>query len=104
MAIAYGVLCDEETTRANCREIIETRAYTLEKLKSLGFEVMESKANFIFIRTDKIGGAGLYEELKKRGVLVRHFTMDRIADYNRVTIGTKKQMDVFLEKVREIIS
>ncbi len=104
MAIAYGVLCDEKTVRANCMTIIENRAYTAEKLKALGFEVMDSKANFIFVRTDKMDGGSLYEELKKRGVLVRHFTKDRITDYNRITIGTREQMDFFLEKVREILS
>ena len=42
-------------------------------------------------------------ELKKRGVLIRHFSSDRIAQYNRITVGTKEQMDVFLAKTKEII-
>jgi histidinol-phosphate aminotransferase len=55
------------------------------------------------VKTEKIGGKARYEELKKRGVLVRNFTSERIKDYNRVTIGTKEQMDAFLQAVEEIL-
>ena len=82
---------------------MENRAYTVEKLKELGFEVIDSCANFIFARTDKLEGGRLYEELKKNGVLVRHFTKERISDYNRITIGTREQMDFFIDKVKEIL-
>ena len=46
----------------------------------------------------------LYEALKSKGVLVRNFTNERIKDYNRITIGTKEQMQIFLLKVEEILS
>ena len=104
MAMAYGVLCDEEYTLKNCRTIMENRRYTADGLRSLGFEVLKSDANFIFAKSGSIDGGRLYEELKKRGVLVRHFTKERIADYNRITIGDREQMDIFLDKVREILS
>ena len=53
-------------------------------------------------------GPGPYTErlldgLKERGVLIRHFDKDRIRDYNRITIGTPEQMDIFLEKLRELL-
>ena len=64
----------------------------------------DSKTNFLFAKTDKIEGGELYKELKKRGVLVRHFSKEKISDYIRLPIGTKEQMDVFLSAVKEIIS
>ena len=48
-------------------------------------------------------GETIYRELKKRGVLVRHFTKSAIADYNRITIGTREQMQIFIDRVSEII-
>ena len=87
----------------NCNQICTVREKTKAVLEKLGFEVLPSKTNFLFIQTDKIDGTTLYEKLKEKGVLVRHFKGERIANFNRVTIGTDKQMQVFLQLVEEII-
>ena len=103
LALGLGVLLDEETTRANCRAIMDNRAYTTEELKKLGFEVLPSSANFIFAKSAKIGGKELYGKLKERGVLIRHFDKAGIEAWSRITIGTREQMDIFLKNVREIL-
>ncbi len=87
----------------NVAAVQENRAYTASALKKMGFEVLDSKANFLFARTEKISGRALYEKLKARGVLVRHFTGERIQDFNRITIGTKAQMDRLLCEVKGIL-
>ncbi|MBR2944186.1 MAG: histidinol-phosphate transaminase [Clostridia bacterium] len=94
---------DDQYYMDNAKEIIKTREYTKKELESLGFTVLDSCANFIFAKTDKISGKDLYLELKKRGVLVRHFDKEKITDFNRITIGTKSQMDIFLSKTKEIL-
>lgn len=86
-----------------CRRIAENRAWTGERLRELGFAVLPSRANFLFARSDRIGGEELYLALKKRGILIRHFTAERIRDYNRITIGTREQMEAFLAGVRECL-
>ena len=93
----------EEYTRACCREIMETRAYTTEELQKLGFRVLPSYANFIFAESDRVEGGELYRQLKARGILVRHFDKPRISNFNRITIGTRSDMDAFLKAVREIL-
>jgi len=103
LALGLGVLLDEETTRANCRAIMANRAYTVGALKAMGFTVLPSAANFIFARSDRAGGGELYKKLRERAVLVRHFDKERIRDYNRITIGTREQMDILLKNVREIL-
>ena len=94
---------DNEYFEKNIRSIIETRAYTVAELEKRGFSVLPSAANFIFAKKDGKSGEELYKELKKRGVLVRHFTKEKIKDHLRITIGTKEQMDVLLSKLDEII-
>ena len=89
--------------REKCAAIIATRERTAAELKALGFAVIPSKTNFLFVKTDKVGGKELYEKLKDRGILVRHFGNPRISDYIRVTIGTDAQMDVCLAAIRAIL-
>lgn len=93
----------EDYYQEKCREIEETRAWTTAQLEELGFTVLPSKANFIFVKTDKMDGGELYKTLKAKGILVRHFTNPRICQFNRVTIGTKKQMETFIDTLKEVI-
>ena len=102
-ALGVGVLNDEEYTRENTQTIIENRAYLTEELKKLGFVATDSKANFVFARSDRIDAEELYRKLKERGVLIRHFTKERIKDYNRITVGTKEQTEILLKNIREIL-
>ena len=89
--------------REKCREIMETRSWTAGQLESLGFEVLPSRANFLFAKTEKMDGGQLYEELKTRGILVRHFGNPKICQYNRITIGTKEQMESFINTLKEVL-
>lgn len=88
----------------NIRKIIDAREYTIRELKKLGFEVTDSKANFVFAASKDIDGLTLYQELKRRNILIRHFSKERIANYNRITVGTMRQMEVLIGAVKEILS
>ncbi len=101
-AIAIGTLLDPEYTKKNCETIIANREYTEKKLAERGFEFTDSKTNFVFAKSNLIGGGTLYEKLKEKGVLVRHFGKPKLCEYNRITIGTKEQMDILFEKIDEI--
>lgn len=94
---------DDKYYMDNCKKIIENREYTKKELEKLGFFVLDSRANFIFAKSDKISGKDFYLKLKEKGVLVRHFDKERIKEFTRITIGTKEQMDVFLNKTKEIL-
>ena len=82
---------------------MDNREWTARELEALGFEVLPSKANFLFAKSDQIGGEDLYLALKGRGILVRHFTKDRIRDYNRITIGTRDQMQTLIAAITDIL-
>ena len=103
MMAGYRALVDNAYYMDNCKKIIENRAYTEAELKKLGFEVLPSSANFLFARIDKIDGEELYLSLKQRGVLVRHFSKPKIKDFNRITIGMREQMEILIQKIKEIL-
>lgn len=87
----------------NCKTICDNREWTVNELDKLGFEVLPSKANFVFAKSDKIDGEELYLKLKERGILVRHFSKDAICQYNRITIGTMEQMQKLIETITLIL-
>jgi len=98
-----ATVLDNDYYLENCKKIIKTRDFVKKELEELGFWVLPSKANFIFAKSDKISGKKLYESLKDKGVLIRHFEKLRISEFNRITIGSREEMEVFLEKVKEIL-
>lgn len=100
-----GVAALEENSyyMDNCQTIMRNRQWTIQQLRQLGFTVLDSKTNFVFAKTERMDGEKLYLELKKRGVLVRHFTKDRICQFNRITVGTMEQMKILIEKIKEIL-
>lgn len=102
-AAGVAALSTNDYYMDNCKTIINNREWTVCELKKLGFEVLSSKANFVFASCDKIDGKKLYLELKNRGILVRHFTKDIICQYNRITIGTMEQMQRLIEAITLIL-
>ena len=87
----------------NCRIVAENRAFAEAELKKLGFTMTDSLANFVFAKHPKFSGQEIYEKLKEKGVLVRHFSLERIKDYNRITIGSRKQIEALISALKEII-
>lgn len=95
---------DEQSYYDNmCKKIIDTREYTAMELRKLGFCMPESKTNFLFVMHPKLDGKKLYMDLKAGGILVRYFDRPRISQYNRITIGTKAQMDTLLAALKEML-
>ena len=102
-AAGEAALADAEYYRANCREIMRTREYTASELKKLGGVMTPSVANFIFVRFPGRDGNELYLKLKERGVLVRHFGLEKIKDYLRITIGTREQCGTLISELTKIL-
>ena len=103
MAAGIGALEDDDYFRANCRTIAQTREYAAKELKSLGFTMTDSKTNFLFAKHPKLPGKTLYLQLKERGILVRHFDTPLLTDYNRITVGSREQMDILIGAIRSIL-
>ena len=101
---AVAALEDEawfETTRD---KVVDTREGLNLQLEDLGFEVLPSQANFVFARHPERDAAELAALLRERAVLVRHFRQPRIAQYLRISIGTREQCSTLVLRLQEILA
>jgi len=83
--------------------IMATRAWFTQRMRSIGFEIPESSANFVFMRHLAYSGVELLTHLRSHGILVRHFDQPRTRDYLRVTIGTDDDMTTLAECLESLI-
>ena len=103
MAAGIGALQDREYFEQNCKTIMENRAWTTAQLKELGFHVLDSMTNFVFAESPKIDGTTLYQKLRENGILVRHFDTDRLRNFNRITIGSREQMEALIACLKRLL-
>lgn len=103
LAMGKAVLENDEITAERCQVIADNREWTKGELARLGFTFTPSKANFIFARHPEISGGDIYTRLREKGVLVRHFTAERICEYNRITVGSREQMETLIKALEEIL-
>ena len=102
-AMGVGALKDVEYFKGNVEKIISVRTDVAARLSELGFKLTPSRANFLFASSEKISGEELYLKLKARGVLVRHFKGERIKNYVRITVGSREEMQILVDKITEIL-
>ena len=94
---------DDEYFKSTCKKVIKTRERVTLELEKLGFDVLDSQTNFIIATHNKHNMKSLFEYLKTQKVFIRYFSLPRIENYVRITIGTNEEMDIFLEKTKEFI-
>lgn len=103
-AIGAAALDSREYYAENCKKIEKTRDAFADKLRSLGFYVIPSLANFVLARHGTMCGEYLYRALRQKGILVRRFDTLRIEDFLRITVGTEDDMETLYEALVGIIS
>ena len=103
MAAGEAAIRDNAYYMNNCKTVMENREYTRDRLCALGFRVLPSVANFLFAESPDVDGEKLYLELRRRGILIRHFSKERIKNFNRITVGTRAEMDALLAQIENIL-
>ncbi|PXX89829.1 histidinol-phosphate transaminase [Marinobacter vulgaris] len=103
LAGAIAAFEDEDWFRATCEGVIGERDWVTAKLEALGFEVLPSKANFIFARHPDHAGEVLAKGLREQGVIVRHFNKPRISEFLRITTGTADQNKRLIECLKALV-
>jgi histidinol-phosphate aminotransferase len=102
--LAGAAAMRDEAYYAHCRsQIKSTRDEAARALKDMGFDILPSRANFLFIAHHELPGAAYYTKLRERGILVRRFDQAGIENHTRVTIGAEGEMARLIEATKEVI-
>lgn len=102
LAGAKAAFKDIDYFKTTTKQIISTREKVTKELENLGFQVLPSQANFVFITHEAFAAKDLYMALKESGILVRHFAQDKIENYLRVTIGKNEDMKQLINEIKRI--
>lgn len=96
---ASAALKDTAYCAQTAQKIIATRTRTAKCLENLGFIVLPSKANFLFVSHPRYTAADIKAYLERNSIYVRHFDMPLIGNHLRISIGTDAQMDTVIGKL-----
>jgi histidinol-phosphate aminotransferase len=100
---ALATLRDVPYYRANFRKIVATRTRLSRELSRLGFKVLPSEANFVFVKAPKFPARVWMQRLRDRRILVRWFGAPDVRDYLRISIGTDREIAALLKAVKGIL-
>jgi histidinol-phosphate aminotransferase len=92
---------DKEYMAETAGKIKATRQWTIDKLAKLGFETLDSSANFIFTTNKAVKAEALFTYLKSKNIYVRYFNKPRISEYLRITIGTQPEMEALIKAIED---
>ena len=103
LAAAAAALEDQEYLQSTRTKILATRSRLSREMQKLGFAVCPSQANFIWCRRSDRPVKPLYEELKRRLILVRYMAYEGYGDGLRISVGTDAETDRLLEELRRLV-
>ena len=101
--VGRASVIDDEYFKSTCNKIISTRKRLTEELRQMGFSVLDSSANFIFVTRDDLSMKDMFEYLKSKKIFIRYFSLPRIDNYVRISIGTDSETDALLKEIKEYI-
>lgn len=94
---------DDDYFKAMVAKVVATRKRFVENIKPLGFTCLDSSANFVFATHESIPAKEIFESAKNAHIYVRYFDKPRIDNYLRISIGTDKEMDRFVEFLKNYV-
>ncbi|SHG09598.1 histidinol phosphate aminotransferase apoenzyme [Ornithinibacillus halophilus] len=103
IAGAQAAFEDKDYHQETIEKILKTREWVSIELKQLGFQVLPSQANFLFVSHYSLSAKSLYQALKLENILVRHFNKAPIDNYLRITIGKDNDMMELMKTIAKIL-
>ena len=104
LTLGCAVVEDEAYFQEQLGKIVSTRERSKKELAALGFEMTDSRSNFLFVRHPKKDAKEIFDRLRERHIYVRWFDLPRIRQHLRITVGTDSQMDTLFDTLREVLA
>jgi histidinol-phosphate aminotransferase len=98
---AIASLDDDSYFQQVCEQVIKNREQLIRGLESIGFQVLPSRANFIFASHPDNSAEEIAGILREKGVIVRHFRQARISNYLRISVGSEVECQALLQALCE---
>lgn len=103
LTLGVAAIKDRDYFESTRNKIIETREWTKQELKKLGFMFGDSMSNFVFATHKTVPAKELFEALRRENIYVRYFAKERISNYLRISIGTQTEMETFIQFLRQYL-
>jgi histidinol-phosphate aminotransferase len=104
VTLATAAVRDQAYFRENVEKVKKERRRLTERLRALGFTVLDSSTNFVMAQMKDSTAAPLHEQLTQRNIFVRYWNVPGLADKLRISVGTPEQNGQLLEALKEILS
>ncbi|MBJ7536886.1 histidinol-phosphate transaminase [Marinomonas transparens] len=103
LAGATAAVEDDAYLQKICAKTMATREQSVKDLEALGFEIVPSATNFVFVTHPEKDAESIYLALKEQGILVRYFgKKPRIGNHLRITIGTEEEMAALIIALQQV--
>ncbi|WP_294157400.1 histidinol-phosphate transaminase [uncultured Selenomonas sp.] len=104
-AVGCAALEDQVYLESHVFDVELARDYMIGSLRRMGFRVLESRTNFIFVEHPDLAGPDYVRGLRDHAILVRNYpAMKRAENFVRITIGTMEEMEAVVAATREILA
>lgn len=96
-------ILDDEYFKDTVAKVVDTREWFRSEIEKIGFTCLPSSANFVFATHATISAKEIFEKARANKIIVRYFDKPRINNFLRITIGTRPEMEKFLEFLKTIV-
>ncbi len=103
LAGAKAALLDKKSFNYNIEMVRNNKEYLEESMESMGFEIVPSKANFIYVRHGNCPSKEMYEKLKDKKILIRYFSGRGRSEYTRISVGTMLEIKSLCSALQVIV-
>jgi len=103
LAGATAALEDQAYLLQTRAKILATRTRLTTEIRKLGFAALPSQANFVWASRADRRVKPIFEELKRRNILVRYMNYAGFGDGLRITVGSDAEIDRLLGELQSLV-